>query len=76
MLDQSLTLLEQCGRRSIPHNKLMEKIGKKISDGRVLKLIESYLKAGVMETGKGGGNSRGDPARRSDQPAISQYLPE
>lgn len=38
---------------SIPHNKLMEKIGKKISDGRVLKLIESYLKAGVMETGKG-----------------------
>ena len=38
---------------SIPHNKLMEKVGKKISDGRVLKLIESYLKAGVMETGKG-----------------------
>ena len=38
---------------SIPHNKLMEKIGKKISDGRVLKLIESYLQAGVMETGKG-----------------------
>ena len=38
---------------SIPHNQLMEKIGKKISDGRVLKLIESYLKAGVMETGKG-----------------------
>jgi RNA-directed DNA polymerase len=38
---------------SIPHNKLMEKIGKKISDGRVLQLIESYLKAGVMETGKG-----------------------
>ena len=38
---------------SIPHNKLMEKIGKKLSDGRVLKLIQSYLKAGVMETGKG-----------------------
>jgi RNA-directed DNA polymerase len=38
---------------SIPHNKLMEKVGKKISDGRVLKLIESYLKAGVMETDKG-----------------------
>jgi RNA-directed DNA polymerase len=38
---------------SIPHNKLMEKIGKKISDGRVMSLIESYLKAGVMETGKG-----------------------
>jgi len=38
---------------SIPHHSLMEKIGKKISDGGVLKLIESYLKAGVMETGKG-----------------------
>jgi RNA-directed DNA polymerase len=38
---------------SIPHNKLMEKVGKKISDGGVLKLTESYLKAGVMETGKG-----------------------
>lgn len=38
---------------SIPHSKLMETIGRKISDGRVLKLIESYLKAGVMETGKG-----------------------
>ena len=38
---------------SIPHNKLMEKVGNKISDGRVLELIESYLKAGVMETGKG-----------------------
>ena len=38
---------------SIPHDKLMEKVGQKISDGRVLELIESYLKAGVMETGKG-----------------------
>ena len=38
---------------SIPHQQLMGKIGKKISDGRVLELIESYLKAGVMETGKG-----------------------
>jgi len=38
---------------SIPHHKLMEKVGNKISDGRVLELIESYLKAGVMETGKG-----------------------
>ena len=38
---------------SIPHNKLMEKVGNKISDGRMLELIESYLKAGVMETGKG-----------------------
>ena len=38
---------------SIPQDKLMEKIGKKISDGRVLKLIKSYLQAGVMEAGEG-----------------------
>jgi len=38
---------------SIPHHKLMEKVAIKISDGRVLKLIESYLKAGVFEVCKG-----------------------
>ena len=38
---------------SIPHQKLMEKVAHKISDGRVLKLIESYLKAGVFEAMKG-----------------------
>jgi len=38
---------------SIPQDKLMEKVGQKISDGRVMALIESYLKAGVMETGRG-----------------------
>lgn len=37
----------------IPHQELMEKVATKISDGRVLKLIESYLKAGVMESTKG-----------------------
>ena len=36
-----------------PHHKLMEKVAIKISDGRVLKLIESYLKAGVFEVYKG-----------------------
>jgi RNA-directed DNA polymerase len=38
---------------SIPHSKLMAKVAKKISDGRILELIESYLKAGVMEQSKG-----------------------
>jgi RNA-directed DNA polymerase len=38
---------------SIPHDKLTAKVGAKISDGRVLELIESYLKAGVMEQSKG-----------------------
>ena len=38
---------------SIPHSKLMAKVAAKISDGRILELIESYLKAGVMEQSKG-----------------------
>jgi RNA-directed DNA polymerase len=31
----------------------MERVGRKIADGRVLRLIEDYLKAGVMESVKG-----------------------
>ena len=38
---------------TIPHGWLMERVGRKIADGRVLRLIESYLKAGVMESAKG-----------------------
>src|SRR5499427_9041480 len=38
---------------NIPHTKLMAKVANKISDGRILKLIESFLRAGVMEEGKG-----------------------
>lgn len=38
---------------SIPHSKLMAKVAAKISDGRILELTESYLKAGVMEQCKG-----------------------
>lgn len=34
---------------TIPHGPLMERIGSKISDGRVLALIESFLGQGIME---------------------------
>jgi RNA-directed DNA polymerase len=34
---------------TIPHQRLMERVGEKISDGRVLKLIASYLEQGVMD---------------------------
>lgn len=34
---------------SIPHKRLMELVAGRIADGRVLALIESFLKAGVME---------------------------
>jgi RNA-directed DNA polymerase len=34
---------------SIPHDRLLELVGHKIADGRVLDLLRSYLKAGVLE---------------------------
>jgi RNA-directed DNA polymerase len=35
---------------TIPHERLMERVRERVSDGKVLGLIESYLRAGVMET--------------------------
>jgi RNA-directed DNA polymerase len=34
---------------TIPHDKLMALIRRKVADGRVLALIESFLKAGIMD---------------------------
>lgn len=34
---------------TIPHDKLMKEVEEEITDGRILELIESYLKQGVME---------------------------
>lgn len=34
---------------TIPHERMMERVREKIADGRVLKLIESFLKAGVLD---------------------------
>jgi RNA-directed DNA polymerase len=38
---------------TIPQGRLMERVGRKIADGRVLELIEGYLQAGIMESVKG-----------------------
>jgi RNA-directed DNA polymerase len=34
---------------TIPHDKLMQRVREKVADGRVLKLIESFLTQGVLE---------------------------
>jgi RNA-directed DNA polymerase len=34
---------------TIPHDRLLERIGAKVADGRLLSLIESFLKAGILE---------------------------
>jgi RNA-directed DNA polymerase len=38
---------------SIPQERLMQRLSEKIADGRVLKLVEQMLRAGVMESAKG-----------------------
>jgi RNA-directed DNA polymerase len=38
---------------TIPWGRLMERVGQKIADGRVLSLIEKMLKAGAMDAAKG-----------------------
>lgn len=37
---------------TIPHDRLMKLVRHRITDGQVTRLIEQYLKAGVMEQGK------------------------
>jgi RNA-directed DNA polymerase len=63
---------------SISHGKLMAKVGAKISDGRVLELIESYLKAGVMEQSKGWeASQQGTPQGGVISPLLANiYLDE
>jgi RNA-directed DNA polymerase len=34
---------------TIPHDRLMARVGQKVSDGRVLSLIEAFLKQGVLD---------------------------
>jgi len=38
---------------TIPQEKLIEQVRHRVVDGRVIELLEAYLKAGVMEAGKG-----------------------
>ena len=61
---------------TIPHGPLMKRIGGKIADGRVLRLIEAYLKAGVMESVKSWRPSeRGTPQGAVISPLLANiYL--
>ena len=54
---------------TIPHAKLMERVRERVADGRVLKLIESFLSQGVME-----GLSEWTPTAGSPQGAVVSPL--
>lgn len=54
---------------SIPHEALMGSLAEKVSDGRVLKLMEGFLKADIME-----GLDRWTPIQGSPQGAVMSPL--
>lgn len=54
---------------TIPHDRLMERIQRKVSDGRVLGLVESFLKQGVLD-----GLSAWTPEAGSPQGAVISPL--
>lgn len=56
------------------HEKLMSLLQQKVSDGRVLSLIESILKAGYFEAGKKCPTERGVPQGGVISPLLSNIL--
>jgi RNA-directed DNA polymerase len=57
---------------SIPQEKLLACVREKVADGRVLALLEKFLKQGVMETGKGWEpTSQGTPQGAARPPCAS-----
>ena len=55
---------------TIPHDRLMALVGQKISDGRVLTLIEAFLKQGVLDAMREWTPENGLPPGRCDQSAV------
>jgi RNA-directed DNA polymerase len=60
---------------TIPHQKLMEGVEEKVSDGRVLELLKAYLTQKVMETAKSWTPEEGTPQGAVISPMLSNlYL--
>jgi RNA-directed DNA polymerase len=60
---------------SIPHDRLMRRLGGKIADGPVLSLIESFLKANILDGLEGWNPTAGAPQGAVLSPLLSNiYL--
>ena len=58
----------------VNHDLLMEKLSKKISDGRVLRLIRRYLEAGMMADGMVSQRTEGTPQGGPLSPLLANVL--
>ena len=65
--------LEKCFDR-VNHDLLMEKLSKKIDEGRVLRLIRRYLEAGMMADGMVSQRTEGTPQGGPLSPLLSNIL--
>ena len=62
---------------TIPHASLLAKVGKRIADGRVLGLIEQFLKQDIMEDMKRWTPTSGSPQGAVISPLLANiYLHE
>jgi RNA-directed DNA polymerase len=60
---------------TIPHSALLDRVREKVADGRVLRLLEAFLHARVMETAKGWTPEGGTPQGAVVSPLLSNiYL--
>ena len=60
---------------TIPHERLLQRLGEKVTDGRVLRLVEQFLKQGVMDGLKEWTPEKGSPQGAVISPLLSNvYL--
>jgi RNA-directed DNA polymerase len=60
---------------TIPHGRLMDRVQAKVADGRVLGLIEAYLKQKIMDTARAWTPEQGSPQGAVLSPLLSNiYL--
>ena len=58
----------------VNHDILMERVGRKVKDGRITELIRRYLEAGVMENGVATASTEGTPQGGPLSPLLSNIL--
>jgi retron-type reverse transcriptase len=56
---------------SIPHDKLRELLGQRVSDGAIQRVIGKWLSAGVMEEGTARRSETGSPPGGVISPLLS-----